>query len=155
MLTALALVMSWLQVEAPPLRNPSGAWVLNRHASEQPQTDREISSSVRDQLGSLPDRLILSVTATTVTFFDSGGLRRVFRISEAKMADNTNRKWFGSRVRRDRAGLTIERRTSQGLRVTENYFVDPRSGRLVATIIAASSEREVSRVRGVYNPLAQ
>jgi hypothetical protein len=127
-------------------RNPSGAWTLN------PWLTEDAPDGTSDAFPEAPEQLIIRMTHETVTFYQTDGSRRVYRLSGHRERGDWQGRDATIRARWDGATLSIEIRFDGGGRMMQMVSFDPESGRLTVTVVPGGrSQSTAGRIRRVYD----
>jgi hypothetical protein len=136
---------------AAVFQNPSGSWRLNWDLSEDVPYE-ETGFSAPPELLMPIESIVLSVTETSVTFYDNDGTKRKYLLSEKRAPGSfrgfdvyTRARWNGRTVR-------LEVSPEPGLVVVETYAVDrnPNHLRLDVAVLQAG-HRVGPGIRYVYD----
>lgn len=151
----IAVALSTSSADLARFRDPSGAWQLNRALSEAPAYE-EIGFVGPRELVLPVNRLVLTLTATSVTFYDADGARRRYALSGEKQRGD----WRGglkveTRARWNGQTLRVEVKPQRGLDVIENYTIDPNTRQLILSVVPVRRGFHSARIRYVYDTLLQ
>lgn len=131
--------------------NPSGSWRLNRDLSEEVPYEETGFAAPPELL--LPiERIVLSVTETSVMFYDSDGTKRRYMLSGEPQQSSfrgfdvrTSARWNGQTLR-------LEVSPESSLIVVENYSVDRDANQLLLSVTVLRAGRGTGPdIRYVYD----
>ncbi len=144
----MALLISGIELTS--FRNPSGTWQLNWELSEEPAYE-DTGFTAPPELLSPRDRLVLTLTATSVTIDDADGARRKYKLSGEKEDSDWRGFRVETRARWNGRTLRIELKPQRGLIVIENYAIDLTTHQLILTVASVQhGSRSGTPVRYVY-----
>ena len=133
-------------------RDPSGAWQLNRALSEEPAYE-EVGFSAPPELLLPVDRLVLTLTAASVTFYDPDGARRRYALSGGTQHGDLRGFKVDTRARWDGHTLRIEVTPQRGLVMIESFTVDQNSRQLILSVVPIQGRFNSAPIRYVYDTL--
>jgi hypothetical protein len=148
MATFLALLVAGITTA---FHNPSGAWRLNWDSSEEVPYE-ETGFAAPPELLLPVERIVLTVTEASVTFYDSDGTRRRYTLSGKPQQSSfrgfdvrTSARWNGQTLR-------LEVSPESSLVVVENYGVDRDANQLLLSVtVLRAGRRTGPDVRYVYD----
>lgn len=144
----LALLFGGISVV---FHNPSGSWRLNWDLSEDVPYEETGFAAPPELLVPL-DRIVLSVTDTSVTFYDGDATKRRYRLSGEK--EHSAFRGFEVETRASWNGHTLRLEVSPkpGLAVVENYSVDRNVNHLVLVVTVLQARRRTGPdIRYIYD----
>jgi hypothetical protein len=145
----LALLFGGISVVV--FQNPSGSWRLNWDLSEDVPYEETGFAAPPELLLPL-ERLLLSVTETSVTFYDIDGTKRKYLLSGEKEQSSFRGFDVDTRARWNGRTLRLQVSPQPGLVVVENYSVDRNTSHLVLSITVLQAGRRTGPgIRYVYD----
>ena len=130
--------------------NPSGSWRLNRELSEDVPYE-ETGFAAPPELLVPSERITLSVTDTSATFYGAGGTKRKYLLSGEKEHSSFRGFEVYTRARWNGQTLRLEVSPEKGLVVVESYTVDRDSNRLLLSVMVLQKSRRTGpSIRYVY-----
>ena len=148
---ALLLLTLLLSGITTVFQNPSDSWRLNWDLSEEVPYE-ETGFSAPPELLSPSESVVLNVTETSVTFYDSDGTKRRYRLSGER--EQSAFRGFDVRTRARWNGKTLRLEVSpqRNLVVIENYSVDRNTNRLLLSVsVLQAGRRTGPGIRYVYD----
>jgi hypothetical protein len=125
---------------AAVFQNPSGSWRLNWDLSEDVPYEETGFAAPPELL--LPiESIVLAVTDTAATFYDSDGMKRRYLLSGDKEKSSVRGFDVYTRARWNGRTLRLEVSPEPGLVVVENYFVDRNPNRLLLSVTVLQAGR--------------
>ena len=132
-------------------QNPSGSWRLNWDLSEDVAYE-ETGFAAPPELLSPLERLVVSVTDTSVTFYDSDGTKRRYLLSGQKERSSFRGFDVHTRARWNGQTLRLEVNSEPGLFVVESYTLDREGKHLVLSVTVLQGGRRAGpSIRYVYD----
>jgi hypothetical protein len=134
---------------AAVFQNPSGSWRLNRELTEEVPYEETGFAAPPELLLPL-ERIVLSLTDTSATFYDSDGAKRKYLLSGQREHGSFRGFDVYTRARWNGHTLTIELSPQPGLVLVEHY--DRRADQLLLSIaVAQAGHRTGPVIRYVYD----
>jgi hypothetical protein len=148
MVGLLALLFGGITAE---IQNPSGSWRLNWDLSEEVPYE-ETGFAAPPELLLPVETIVISVTETSATFYDSDGTRRSYALSGKEERSAVRGFDVRTRARWDGHTLRLELSPQAGLVVVENYSVDRDANQLLLSItVWRAGRRTGPGIRYVYD----
>jgi hypothetical protein len=147
----VALLSLLLGGIAAVYQNPSGSWRLNRDLSEDVAYEETGFAAPPELLLPL-EQIVLSLTDTSVTFYDEGSTKRRYPLSEERQKSSFRGFQVQARARWNGKTLRIALTPGQGLFVVEEYFVDRNPNHLILSVsVLRAGRRAGPGIRYVYD----